>query len=316
MGAGGDLGFAVFEQLVATVEALVAQAEHVGLRTTVNHIQPLLTRVDEDVLHRLGHLRQINAFLLVGDFAGHHVLFAGQRQNIELRTGGTDQHQGRIGGVEADVLQRTARLVQRNRGFAVRIFDGRRDGLLAVRVTDFIGVTEHQRLTIGEAHRHQWMARLVFADGGHGSAGRNRQIDALEFGATVDVEKQCLPFVGNPHGDLVLFFQGDHQRLAGVLHPGGRDGFLGGQVGTLEQGQDDVGKEEEDQRDRAENGKAANEDVPAGQAIFERADAALALQLRRIEINSLGGICSHGGIGQIIHAHTLAILYDRKMTMQ
>jgi hypothetical protein len=41
------------------------------------------------------------------------------------------------------------------------------------------------------------------------------------------------------------------------------------------------------------------------------------LQLRRIEINALGGGSRrHGGIGQIIHAHTLAILYDRKMTMQ
>ena len=148
------------------------------------------------------------------------------------------------------------------------------------------------------------------------SAGRDRQIDALEFSATVDIEEQRLALVGNPHGDLVLFFEGDHQRLAGVLHPGGRDGVFGGQVGTLEQGRNDVGKEEEDQRDRAENGEAANEDVPAGQAIFERANAALALQLRRIEINSLGGIRSHGGIGQIIHAHTLAILYDRKMTMQ
>ena len=53
-------------------------------------------------------------------------------------------------------------------------------------------------------------------------------------------------------------------------------------------GSDDVGEEEEDQRDRAENGEAAHEDVPAGQAILERANAALALQLRRIEVNSLG----------------------------
>jgi hypothetical protein len=81
-------------------------------------------------------------------------------------------------------------------------------------------------------------------------------------------------------------------------------------------GRDDVGKEEEDQRDGTQHGQAAHKDVPAGQAILERANAALALQLRRIEINALGGICSHVGIGQIIHAHTLAILYDRKMTMQ
>ncbi|MCY1366091.1 hypothetical protein D9M69_529700 [compost metagenome] len=100
------------------------------------------------------------------------------------------------------------------------------------------------------------------------------------------------------------------------MHPGWRDGVLGRQAGTLEQGRNDVGKEEENQGDRAENSEAAHEDVPASQAIFERANAALALQLRRIEVNSLGGISSHVGIGQIIHALTLAILYDRKMTMQ
>jgi hypothetical protein len=91
---------------------------------------------------------------------------------------------------------------------------------------------------------------------------------------------------------------------------------LARQAGTLEQGRDDVGEEEKDQGDRAENGEAAHEDVPACQAILERANAALALQLRRIEINSLGGVSSHVGIGQIIHSHTLAILYDRKMTVQ
>ncbi|MNG34212.1 hypothetical protein D3C84_1206460 [compost metagenome] len=61
------------------------------------------------------------------------------------------------------------------------------------------------------------------------------------------------------------------------MHPGWRDGVPGRQAGTLEQGRDDVGKEEEDQGDRAQNSEAANEDVPAGQAIFERANAALAL---------------------------------------
>ncbi|URM29051.1 hypothetical protein LLY42_05375 [Pseudomonas frederiksbergensis] len=73
------------------------------------------------------------------------------------------------------------------------------------------------------------------------------------------------------------------------MHPGGRDGVFGGQVGTLEQRRDDVTEEEKDQSDRAENGEAADKDVPAGQAIFQRTNTALALQLRRIEVNSLGG---------------------------
>ncbi|MNQ76482.1 hypothetical protein D3C85_913250 [compost metagenome] len=277
LGAGGDLRFTVFKQFVATVEALVAQAEHVSLGTPVDHVQPLLTRVDEDTLHRLVHLRQFDALLLVGDFAGHHVLFAGQRQNIELRTGGADQHQGRIVGVETDMLKRTAGFVQGDWRFAIRVLDGRGDGFLAFRVADFIGVTEYQCLTVGQTHRHQRVAWLVFTDGGHGGAGRNRQIDALEFGATVDVEEQCLALVGNPHRHLVLLFQGDHQRLAGVLHPGWRNSVLGGQTGTLEQGRDNVGKEEEDQCDGCQHRQAADKDVPAGEAILERADATLAL---------------------------------------
>ena len=312
----GDFSVSVFEQFVATVEALVAQAEHVGLGTTVDHIQPLLARVDEDVFHRLGHLRQIDTLLLVGDFASHHVFFAGQRQHIELRTGRAHQHQGRISGIEADVLQRTAAFVQRDRRVAVRILDSRADGFLAVGVADFIGVTEHQCLTVGQAYGHERMTWLVFTNGGHGCACRQRQIDATQFSTTVDIEEQRLALVGNAHGHLILLFERNHQRLAGVLHPGRGDGIIHGQIGTLEQRRDDIGEEEKDQGDGYQHREAANEDVPAGEAILERANAALALQLRRIEVNALGRICSHVGIGQIIHALTLAILYDRKMTMQ
>jgi hypothetical protein len=34
-----------------------------------------------------------------------------------------------------------------------------------------------------------------------------RQVDALEFSAGVDIEEQRLALVGNPHGHLVLLFQ-------------------------------------------------------------------------------------------------------------
>ncbi|MNX85154.1 hypothetical protein D3C86_1169830 [compost metagenome] len=312
----GDFGVSVFQQFVATVEALVAQAEHIGLSATVDHVQPLLARVDEDVFHRLSHLRQIDTLLLVGDFASHHVFFAGQRQHIELRTGRTDQHQRRVGGVQADMLQRAAGFVQRDRRLAIRILDGRADGFLAIGVADFIGVTEHQRLTVGQTHGHQWMARLVFTNRGHGCAGRHWQIDALQFSATVDIKEQCLAFVGNAHGHLILLFERNHQWLAGVLHPGRGDRVFRGEVGTLKQRRDHVGEEEKDQGNGCQHRETANEDVPAGEAILERTNAALALQLRRIEVNALGRISSHLGIGQIIHALTLAILYDRKMTMQ
>ncbi len=314
---GSDLGVSVFQQFVAPVEALVAQAEHVGLGTPVDHVQPLLARVDEDVFHRLGHLRQIDARLLVGDLAGHHVFFAGQRQHIELRAGGADQHQRRVGGIEADMLQRAAAFVQRDRCFAIGIFDGRADGFLAIGVADFIGMTEHQRLTVGQPHGHQRMTRLVFANRCHGSARRQRQIDTPQFSATVEIEEQRLALVGYTHGHLILLFERDHQRLARVLHPGRGDRVFRGQVGTLKQRRYNVSEEEEDQGDGRQHRQAADEDVPTGEAILERADAALALQLRRIEINALGrGRRSHWGIGQIIHAHTLAILYDRKMTVQ
>src|SRR3546814_7501733 len=53
-----------YTTLFRSVEALVPQAEHVGLGTAVDDIQPLLTRVDEDVFDRLGHLRQLDTRLL------------------------------------------------------------------------------------------------------------------------------------------------------------------------------------------------------------------------------------------------------------
>jgi len=215
------------------------------------------------------------------------------------------------------MLQGRALFVQGHRRLAVRVFDGGRDGFLAVRVGDLIRVTEHQGLAVGQTDRHQWAAGLVLANGGHAGTGRDRQVDTAQFGATANVEKQRLALVGNPHGDLVLFFDRDHQRFAGVLHPGRGDRVLGGQVRALEQGQHHVGQEEENQRNGRQDGESADQHVPAGQAILERADAALALQLRRIEINALGrGSRSHCGVGQIIHAHTLAILYDRKMTVK
>ena len=234
-----------------------------------------------------------------------------------MRTSGTGHHQGGVGGIERDVFQRASGVIQHDRRFAVGVFDRRGDGLLAVRVRHLIGVAEHQRLAIGQAEDHQRAARLVFTNGSNAGTGRERQVDTLELGTGVHGEEQRLARVGNPHGDLVLFFEGDHQRLAGVLHPGRRQRVFLGQRGALEQRRDHVGEEEEDQGNGSQHGEAADQHIPTGEAILERADAALALQLRRIEINALGrGSRRHGGIGQIIHAHTLAILYDRKMTVQ
>ena len=178
-------------------------------------------------------------------------------------------------------------------------------------------MTEHQRLTVGQAqHRHR-ITRLVFTQRSHLSAGRQRQVDPRQLFAVLRIEEQHHALVGHPHTDLILLFDGDHQRLAGVLHPHRRNRLFGVQVGTLEQWINHIAQEEEDQSDCAKHGKTADKYIPAGQVIFKRADTALALQFRRIEINALGSGCrSHWGIGQIIHAHTLAVLYDRKMTKQ
>ncbi|MNO79092.1 hypothetical protein D3C76_702520 [compost metagenome] len=315
--AGSHFGVAVFQQLVTTVEVLLAQTEYVGLGAAVDNIEPLLARVDEDRLDRLGHLRQLDALGLAGDLAGHHVLFLAERQHVQLRTGGTGQDQRRISGVQADVFKRPTLLVQRDSRFAIGVHDGRVDGLLAVGVSDLVSVTEHQRLAVGQADRYQGVARLVFGDGRHLRSRRDRQADTTQLGTVLDIEKQGLARIGNPHADLVLLFERDHQGLAGVLHPGRRNSLLGGQFGALEQGHDHIGQEEEDQGDRGQHGQAAHQYIPAGQAILQRTNTALALQLRRIEVNSLGrGSRSHCGVGQIIHAHTLAILYDRKMTVQ
>ncbi|MNG30500.1 hypothetical protein D3C84_1161260 [compost metagenome] len=97
-------------------------------------------------------------------------------------------------------------------------------------------MTEYQSLAVGQADRHQWAAGLVFANGSHAGASRNRQVDAAQFGTAVEVVEQRLALVGNPHGHLVLFFDGDHQRFAGVLHPGRGNRVLGRQVRALEQG--------------------------------------------------------------------------------
>ena len=215
------------------------------------------------------------------------------------------------------MLDRTALRVEGERGLPVGVIDAGLDGLLVVWVGDLVAVVEHQRLPVGQAQHHGGAAWLAATDGGHAGAGRQRQVHALEFVTTLRIEEQHAALVGNTHAHQVLFFEGDHQRLAGVLlQPGRGQRLLAGQLGTLEQGQHHVGEVEEDQRDRSEHGQAADQHVPAGQAVLEGAQAPLALQLGRIEINPhRRGILGHGGVGQIIHAHTLTVPYDRNMTV-
>ncbi|MNC19505.1 hypothetical protein D3C75_674380 [compost metagenome] len=313
---GGDLGVSALGQVVAAIEALVAQAEDIRGGSAVDHVQPLLTRVDEDVLHRFGHLRQFDAVLLGGDLFGHHVFRAGQLDHLQVRAGGTGHQQGVAIDVDADMLQRTALLVEHERLLAVRVVDAGGDGFLVVRVGDLVGVVEHQRLAIGQAQHYQRATRLVGTDRSNLGACRHWQVETLELVTGLGIEEQCLALVRNAHAHQVLLFKRDHQRLAGILlQPGRLQGFLAGQLGALEQRQHHIGQIEEDQGDRRQYGKPAHQYIPAGQAVLERAHAALALQLRRIEINPHGlGVLGHVGVGQIIHAHTLAVPCDKNIT--
>ena len=314
---GSDFSGGVFGQFVTAIQAFVAQAEHVGLSAAIDDIQPLLTRVDVQRFDLLGHLRQLDAGLGVRDLTRHHVFFTGQRQHVQLRAGRARQHQRRIVHAEVHVIQRTPLRVKRDRRLAVRVFDGRADGLFAIRVADFIRVAKHQRLAVGQAQDHHRVTRLILAQRRHMGVGGQRQVHAGEFFAALGIEEQHHALIGHAHTHLILLFDRQHQRLACVLHPHGRNRLFGIQVGALEQRQHHITEEEENQCDRAEHGKTADKYIPAGQVIFERTHAALALQFRRIEINALGSGCrSHWGIGQIIHAHTLAVLYDKKMTKQ
>ncbi|VVP57482.1 hypothetical protein PS896_05815 [Pseudomonas fluorescens] len=126
------------------------------------------------------------------------------------------------------MLQWPTGVVQHDRRFAVRVFDRGSNGFLAVRVGHLIGVAEYQGLAIGQTEDHQRATGLVFTDRDNAGARWQWQVYALEFSTGLDVKEQRLALVGNPHGHLVLFFEGDHQRLAGVLHPGrGQGVFLG-----------------------------------------------------------------------------------------
>ncbi|MCY1421248.1 hypothetical protein D9M71_368970 [compost metagenome] len=273
----------------------------------VEHVQPLLTRVDVDGLDRFGDLRQFDAALLLGNFAGQHVLFADHLLHVQLAAGGTGQHQGFVIDVQRHVLQRAALGVEDNGRFAVGEADQGFDGLPVVRVGDVVAVLEDQRLAVGQAQYHQRAARLVLADGCHTGAGRQRQPLALEQAAVSGREELHFALVGDAHAHHVLFFQGQQQRLAGVLlQPGRALGLLRRQLGALEQRQHHIGQVEEDQGDGAKNGKTADQHVPAGQAVHQRPHPALTLQRRRIEVDADGRVLRRSqGIGQVIHGFGL-----------
>ena len=215
---------------------------------------------------------------------------------------------------DVDVLQRATLRVELQRRLAVRELQLRGDGFLAVRIGRLVNVAEHQRLTIGQAGNNQGTARLALLQRRDLHASGQRQADTLELSGGFHGEEQCLALGRNAQADLVLLFHGKEQRLTAVLQPGWILRRLGLQFGALKQRQHDISQEEENQGNGRQHGKAADEHIPAGQAVFQRAHTALALQFRRIEVNARGNSSSHGRVGQIVHAYTLTALCDRKMT--
>ncbi|MNF66001.1 hypothetical protein D3C84_477840 [compost metagenome] len=189
--AGRHLTPAVFQQLVAAVQGVLAQAEDIRLGPAVEDVEPLMTRIDIDRLDRLDHLRQLDAALLLGGLPGQHVLFADHLLHVQLVAGGAGQHQGLVIDAEGDVLQGAALGVQHHGFFTVGEADLGLDGLLVVRVGDLVAVLENQRLAIGQAQHHQRAAGLVLADGRHAGAGRQRQLLAFQRASSLTTCCTC-----------------------------------------------------------------------------------------------------------------------------
>lgn len=116
--------------------------------------------------------------------------------------------------------------------------------VLIVRVGRQVRVPEHQHLTVGQAQGYQWRTGLILADGRDGNASGERQGNALQLCAVIDVEKDHFALVGDAHADLVLLFDGDHHWRTGVRQPGGIQRRVGGQAGTFEKRRNHIGKVE------------------------------------------------------------------------
>jgi len=295
-----DLGIAL-EQGIAPVEALAAQVEDIGGGLAIDHEQPLLARVDDHRLDRLGDLRQVDAGLVEGDLAGHHVLFTADVQQLQLGTDRATEHQAVAVLADSDMFQRTALRVEGDRRLAEGVFQLRRDGLDVVRVGDLVDVLEHQHLAVGQAQRYTVAARLVLHHRDDAGTGRQGQLVGVHRHAVLEAEELHLAAARQAHGDLVLLFHGEQQSLALLGQPGRLLRLAGLQVGATEHRCDHVGEVEENQGDTAQHGQAANGHVPARHAVLEGADAPLALQDGSIEIDPVAVGSTHAVIGQVIH---------------
>ncbi|MNN44483.1 hypothetical protein D3C81_1587750 [compost metagenome] len=206
---------------------------------------------------------------------------------MQLAAGGGGQHQGRIVEAEAHTLQRATLRVEGDGRLTERIVDRPDDGLDVVRIGDLVVVLQHQCLAVGQAQRHAAATRLVLDHRGDGHAGRQRQAGAIQRLAVLQFEELHLAGPIQAHGHLILLLNGEQQRLVLLRQPGRLLRITRLQLGTAEDRQHDAGQIEEDQGNRAKDGETANGHVPTRQVVLERAHATLALERRRIEIQSL-----------------------------
>jgi hypothetical protein len=307
----GDLARAA-QQLVTAVELLATQVEHVHARLAIEGEQPLLARVDEHGLDRLGETRQLEAMLISGDLASEQVFLTLQTQSMQFIARGSGQQQARSIQADTYLLQRTTLGVQLDRLRAVGVNQLGGDGFLIVGVTERVGVFDDQRLAIAQAQDKAAAAGRVFAQGDNLAVGRQGYGFAAQDVAAGHREKLCLSVCTQAQSHLVLLFDGQQQGRRLLRQPGRLHGLFGLQVGALEHGQDDLSQVEEDQGNGAQHSQAANGDVPAGQTVLESAYAPLALEGRSVEIQPRRvGRSSHGFIRQFIHARNSATATKR-----
>gem|GEM_PF-6078222 len=224
---------------------------------------------------------------------------------MQLGIGRAGDQQGVAVTADCRMGDRPALLVQRQRRLAVGIQQRGRDGLLVVRVADLVALLDHQDLTVIQAQHQTPAARHVLTDGGDTNAFGQRHGNLLEQLTTLEREEACLAVGAQMHGHLILFLDRQQQRFARLGQPGRRVRLARLDLGALEHRHDDLGEIEEDQRDRPQHGQTADGHVPARQVVFERANAAFALQGRGVEIQPLHiGISGHGLY--VVHARNPA----------
>ncbi len=283
-----------------------------------------MPRVEQQLANRLGQLRQIEAFLLQRHLASHQVFAAGDALSVQCRAGSAGNEQRLAVQADGCLIDRPTLGVELQRLLTEGISEFGGDGLLIVWVGDLVVVLEHQRLAVIQAQHQPACAWRVLPHRDDTATGWQRQRLARQQCTVAQPEEAHLPVGTQAHCDLVLLLHRQQQRLAGIGQPGRLLRRAAFQLGALEHWQYDLRQVEEDQGNGDQHRQTADGHVPACQVIFQRADAALALQRRRVEVQPLH-IGIRGHVFHVVHARApgperpfgapnLMKLCDRKIT--